>query len=203
MEKQVYVNRLIGISNKRFKTFLQPINPYRIGLKKWVRGSCLEVGCGIGRNLGYLNNPDNLGIDLNEHAVSKSRSLGHQAITTEHFESRRADLPKFDNLLFSHVLEHMDYASAVKLIESYLPALNESGAICIICPQERGFASDPTHVEFMNIEKLTSVIKECGLVVHRSFSYPLPRLFGRLFIYNEFVMIVGKTGALVPDSTKS
>ena len=189
MEEQEYVSRLIGISNKRFKTFLQPINPYRIGLKQWVKGNCLEVGCGIGRNLGYLGNPHNLGIDINEHAVTKSRALGHHAITVETFESTRASLPKFDNLLFSHVLEHMDRASSTELVQSYLPALSESGAICIICPQERGFASDPTHVEFMNIEKLTSVIEECGLFVHRSFSYPFPKMFGKLFIYNEFVII--------------
>ena len=189
MEQQIYVDRLIKISSKRYKSLLQPINPYRICLRKCVRGSCLEVGCGIGRNLGYLDNPYNLGIDINEHAVSRSRSLGHQAITTEYFESIRNETPKFDNLLFSHVLEHMDHASAVELIQSYLPALTESGAICIICPQERGFASDPTHVEFMNIEKLTSVIEECGLVAHRAFSYPLPKIFGNLFVYNEFVMV--------------
>lgn len=190
MEQQIYVDRLIKISSKRFKSLLQPVNPYRICLKKWVRGSCLEVGCGIGRNLGYLDNPYNLGIDINEHAVSKSRSLGHQAITAEYFESIRKELPKFDNLLFSHVLEHMDHASAIELIQSYLPALSEFGAICIICPQERGFASDPTHVEFMNIEKLTNIIESCGLVLDCSISFPLPKIFGRIFIYNEFVLIV-------------
>ena len=189
MEDQGYVNRLMGISNKPFKTFLQPVNPYRIGLKRWVKGSCLEIGCGIGRNLGYLGNSRNLGIDINEHAVAKCRTLGHQAITSETFEYTRAELPKFDNLLFSHVLEHMDRASSIELIQSYLPALSEFGAVCIICPQERGFASDPTHVEFKNIENLVSEIEECGLVVHRSFSYPLPKIFGNLFIYNEFVII--------------
>ena len=193
MEDQVYINRLMGISNKPFKTFLQPINPYRIGLKRWVKGSCLEIGCGIGRNLGYLDNPRNLGIDINEHAVAKCRALGHQAITAETFEYTHAEVPKFDNLLFSHVLEHMDRASSIKLIQSYLPALSEFGAVCIICPQERGFASDPTHVEFKNIENLVSEIEECGLVVHRSFSYPLPKIFGNLFIYNEFVIIAKRT----------
>ena len=189
MEDQGYVNRLMGISNKPFKTFLQPVNPYRIGLKRWVKGSCLEIGCGIGRNLGYLGNPHNLGIDINEHAVAKCRTLGYQAITAETFESTRTELPKFDNLLFSHVLEHMDCASSIKLIQSYLPSLSDFGAVCIICPQERGFASDPTHVEFKNFENLAGEIEDCGLVVHRSFSYPLPRIFGNLFIYNEFVII--------------
>ena len=190
MYEQNYVNKLMAISNKPFKTFLQPVNPYRIGLKRRIKGNCLEVGCGIGRNLGYLANPDNLGIDINEHAVAKCRALGHQAITTETFELTREKLPKFDNLLFSHVLEHMDRATSIKLIQSFLPALSEFGAVCIICPQERGFTSDLAHhVEFKNFENLASEIEECGLVVDRSFSFPLPRIFGKMFIYNEFVVI--------------
>jgi SAM-dependent methyltransferase len=189
MEDPDYVRRLIGISDKRLKRFLQPFNPYRINLRRWVSGSCLEIGCGIGRNLNYLANPENIGVELNQTAADYCNSIGHRVYTTNVFSDATNQLPKFDNLLFSHVLEHMNAEEAVRLISSYLHHLKDDGRIVIICPQMRGFISDQTHIEFMDFAKLSMITSQCSLRIERSFSHPLPRIFSRVFVYNEYVVI--------------
>jgi hypothetical protein len=64
----------------------------------------------------------------------------------------------------------------------------------LITPQERGFASDPTHVEFVDFAALREVTVAIELRPLRSFSFPFPRALGRLFIYNEFVSVSLKAG---------
>ena len=189
MDDSDYVQRLVSISNRKTKRYLQVVNPYRINLRRWIRGSCLEIGCGIGRNLTYLSNPNNVGVDTNHSAVSHCRSIGHTVYTNTDFTESPNSSSEFDNILFSHVLEHMNSDQAVDLICLYKSNLNHNGRVVIICPQLRGFQSDPTHVEFLNFEKLEAIVLRCNLVVEKSFSHPFPRIFSRLFIYNEFVVI--------------
>ena len=55
----------------------------------------------------------------------------------------------------------------------------------LITPQERGQRSDETHVRLMDVAALTSLVQQCGLMIERISSFPLPRPFGRWFIYNE------------------
>jgi hypothetical protein len=61
--------------------------------------------------------------------------------------------------------------------------------VLVLTPQEAGFRSDPTHVEYMDFEKVEAVLSGAGLEVERRYSFPLPRLAGALFKYNEFVTI--------------
>jgi len=89
----------------------------------------------------------------------------------------------------SHVLEHMSQRQARSLICTYLPYLRRSGRVVIITPQERGYLADPTHVEFLDFERLQSLSYSTGLVLVQQYSFPLPRWSGRLFPYNEFVVV--------------
>ena len=72
---------------------------------------------------------------------------------------------------------------------TYLPHLGAGGRVVLITPQERGQRSDPTHVRLMDAPALAELADKCGLVVERISSFPLPRHFGRWFIYNETVTI--------------
>lgn len=58
----------------------------------------------------------------------------------------------------------------------------------MITPQERGYRSDDTHVEFLDFDALRQIAESLGLRVERSYSFPFPRWAGRLFKYNEFVL---------------
>jgi len=61
--------------------------------------------------------------------------------------------------------------------------------VVLICPQERGFASDPTHTVFVDQPALAALAEELGLRTQRQYSFPLPRRAGKLFTYNEFVTV--------------
>ncbi len=77
----------------------------------------------------------------------------------------------------------------LSLLRTHLPFLRSGAQLILITPQEVGFRSDPTHVEFMDLAFLRAVAGELGLLTVRDFSFPFPRSVGRVFIYNEFVSV--------------
>jgi hypothetical protein len=77
----------------------------------------------------------------------------------------------------------------VALLRQYLTYLKPGGRIVAITPQEAGYRSDPTHVEFMDWEKMADVLESLRVQVVQQYSFPLPRVFGFLFKHNEFITI--------------
>jgi len=184
-----YTARLTALQQVWWKRVLPVQAPYRWNLRRLDLGFTLELGCGIGRNLDHLRG-NAVGLDHNEASVRVARSRGFEALTTEEFATSRFARPHvFDSVLCAHVLEHMTREEAVDLLRTYLPHLRPGGKLVLITPQERGFASDVSHVEFLDEEALAQIIRELQLSVARSGSFPFPRSFGGLFVYNEFVVV--------------
>jgi len=181
-----YAERLRRKQTVWWKRLLPVQAPYHWNLRRQDLGRTLDIGCGLGRNLGVLPS-GSVGVDHNAEMVAFARSLGHEAYTVEAFlDSERAVPGGFDGLLIAHVIEHMERDQAVQLLRDYLPFVRPGGRVFLVCPQERGYASDPTHVWFAQDLDLAELIGTLGLEVGRSFSFPFPRIAGRLFIYNEF-----------------
>jgi cyclopropane fatty-acyl-phospholipid synthase-like methyltransferase len=152
-------------------------------------GKTLDVGCGAGRNLQTLNR-ESIGIDHNSVMIESCRKRGMNAHTTEAWNQIQTQyLGTFDSILFSHVAEHMTQAQFQELLGSMLPLLKQNGRVLIICPQEKGYSTDSTHVEFMDFAKIDEVFQGVGIKTFRQYSFPFPRLMGSLFPYNEFVSI--------------
>lgn len=184
-----YAERLRRLERRGVKRFVDVQAPYRWNLQRLRLGRVLDVGCGLGRNLAHLG-PDSVGVDHNADSIRIARDRGFTAFTVEEFAKSPFATPgSFDGLLYAHVLEHMDRASGLRLLQTYLPYLTATGRICMITPQQRGYASDPTHVRYIDLDELRSLVHDLGWQVERAFSYPFPRTFGRLFTYNEFVMV--------------
>lgn len=184
-----YAARLAGLQEARWKRVLDVQAPYRWFLRRLRLGRTLDVGCGVGRNLENLGGRA-VGVDHNADAVRACRARGFEAYTVDEFAASPAAHPaSYDALLFAHVLEHMHRAAAVGLVQEYLPYLRRSGRLVCITPQERGHASDATHVEFMDFDALREVVTACGATVDRTRSFPFPRIAGRWFTYNEFVVV--------------
>ena len=61
-----------------------------------------------------------------------------------------------------------------------VPALRASagGKVALMAPQEAGFRSDPTHVEYMDLARLRQHLDAHGLVCERAYSFPFPRMRG-------------------------
>ena len=177
-----------------WKRLLHVQAPYHWNLRRQGLGRTLDVGCGIGRNLSVLP-PGSIGVDHNTEAVALARSMGHEAYTVSQFmDGELAVLGAFDGMLVSHVVEHMEREQALTLIRDYLPFLRPGGRVFLVCPQERGFASDPTHIWFAQDFDLEGLVGTLGLELERSFSFPFPRRVGKLFIYNEFGVIARVPG---------
>jgi 2-polyprenyl-3-methyl-5-hydroxy-6-metoxy-1,4-benzoquinol methylase len=184
-----YANRLKRLGGVWWKRILPVQAPYGWHIRRLHLGRTLDVGCGAGRNLKHLRGLG-IGVDHNRHLVEAARGRGLEAYTPQEFRSSPRTTPKsYDSLLFAHVLEHMTGAEAKALVDAYLPFIRPGGRLVVFTPQERGFAADPTHVEFLDFERVQSLCSEAGLEVERSYSFPLPRWAGRLFPYNEFVVI--------------
>jgi len=184
-----YADRLRTLQSRRWKQWVDVQAPYRWFLRRLRLGRTLDVGCGIGRNLANLGG-DAVGVDHNADAVARCRAAGFAAHTTAGFpDSADARAGTYDALLFSHVLEHMDRARAAALVAEYRPYLRPGGRIVMITPQERGYASDATHVEFHDLDGLRAIADDLGLAVEQTRSFPFPRIAGRIFTYNEFVVV--------------
>jgi 2-polyprenyl-3-methyl-5-hydroxy-6-metoxy-1,4-benzoquinol methylase len=180
-----YAERLQRLSGRWWKRFVP--NPYRWNVRRLATGRVLDVGCGIGRCLDFVR-PRGVGVDPNATAVAVCRDHRHEAYEPDEFAAQHP-LRQFDTLLCSHVLEHLDESTGVELIRRYLPHIVTGGRVVVITPQDRGQRSDATHVRMMDVDALISLANQCGLGVERMVSFPLPRLFGRWFIYNETVMV--------------
>jgi len=184
-----YAQRLHRIGDVWWKRALNVQAPYRAHLRRLELGFVLDVGCGIGRNLSHLDG-NGVGVDHNTEAVANVRSMGYQAYTADEFhQSTHATPGTFDSLLISHVLEHMPRADAVKLVKEYTPYVKPGGKVVFITPQERGYASDATHVDFVGFDEAAEIAAQAGLVVDKQYSFPLPRAAGKVFTYNEFVLL--------------
>jgi len=152
------------------------------------------VGCGIGRNLRHL---DGVGVDHNQESVELARHRGCTAHTPDAFlASADAQPGSFDSLLFAQVVEHMTHGEAVDLLGAYVGFLRPAGRVVLIAPQEAGYRSDDTHVEFMDFAGLGRILSAHGMATERAYSFPFPRAVGRFFPHNEFV-VVGRS----PDAS--
>ncbi|NBO39898.1 class I SAM-dependent methyltransferase [bacterium] len=150
----------------------------------------MDIGCGIGRNLKNLDG-NGVGLDHNPNSVSLCRLRGFQAFTPEDFRtSNFSRLERFDSILVAHVLEHLNYQEQKNLLLEYLPYLKKGGKVVLVTPQERGYASDSTHVSFVTNKEMSQLASELGLEVIKDYSFPFPRSFGKIFIYNEFVLVL-------------
>jgi len=188
-----YADRLERLAGARWKRWLDVQAPYRWNLRRLARGRTLEVGCGIGRNLAHLP-AGSAGIDPNPHAVAAARRHGLAAFEPDVFLRSPLAVGRFDSLLFAHVLEHLRLAQAEALVAEHFGFLRPGGKLVLIAPQEAGFRSDPTHVAFLDFAALEALLAHVGCQRLHAYSFPFPRLAGRFFPHNEFVVVGRRPG---------
>jgi 2-polyprenyl-3-methyl-5-hydroxy-6-metoxy-1,4-benzoquinol methylase len=190
-----YTRRLVRLESSWWKRALDVQRPYRWHLRRLRLGFVLDVGCGLGRNLLNLVKlgGSGVGVDHNVESVAAARARQLTAYTPEEFAASSYARPgRFDSLLLSHVVEHLYFDDALALVRQYLPYLRSGGQVVFITPQEAGHASDPTHVLFTDLPALERLAGALQLVPVRGYSFPFPRPAGKVFKYNEFVLLARK-----------
>ena len=184
-----YAQRLVRLASRRWKERLDVQRPYRWNVRRLNLGRVLDIGCGIGRNLAHLDG-NAVGVDHNAASISTARARGLTAFTTEEFAASDFARPgAFDSLLMAHLAEHVSREVLLEVVGQFLPHLRPRGRLVFICPQERGWRTDPTHVRFVDLHELEVTAGLLDADVQKAFSFPLPRAAGGLFTYNEFVVV--------------
>lgn len=189
-EKTGYTERLRRLEGQRWKRLLDVQAPYRWNVRRlFGERQVLDLGCGIGRNLAHLR-PNGVGVDHNPDSVAECRRRGLTAFTPKEFHRSEYAAPgRFGGLLAAHLIEHMPRAKAIDLLGEYTSSLAAGATVVFICPQERGYATDRTHVAYTDFDGLGEVAEALGFTPRRRISFPLPRAAGRWFPYNEFVLV--------------
>jgi SAM-dependent methyltransferase len=190
-EEADYAARLGKLESIWWKRWLDVQRPYRRHLRGLSLGFVLDIGCGLGRNLINLGGRGaGIGVDHSAAAVEAARARGLEVFLPDAFQSSGyAQAGRFDALLFSHILEHLRSDEAQSLLSRYRPYVRSGGRVVLITPQEAGFRSDSTHVQLMDLDALGRISRACGLEVDKAYSFPFPRIVGRVFKYNEFVVL--------------
>jgi SAM-dependent methyltransferase len=188
-----YAQRLHGF-DRGWRRLLDVQRPYRWNIRRLGLGFVLDVGCGVGRNLLHLGGKEaGVGVDHSAASVELARARGLEVFTPEGFAASPFARPgRFDTLLLAHVVEHMRFAQAGALLQEHLGYVKPGGKVVLIVPQEAGFRSDTTHVEFFRKESLQRLAEACGLTAERAYSFPFPSAVGKLFPHNETILVARK-----------
>lgn len=107
--------------------------------------SLLDVGFGQGKyldlakSIGYKT----FGVDVNHSYINQSKDNGHECFHISELE--KIDT-RFDVILMSHIVEHLQYSEIISVIEKYISLLCDNGILIIASPVlgER-FYYDITH----------------------------------------------------------
>jgi SAM-dependent methyltransferase len=184
-----YTDGLLYRQSAWWKKFFNVQYPYKYNIQSLKPGFVLDIGCGIGRNLLHLNG-NGIGIDHNPTSIEVSKSRGLKAYTVDDFLKSTYNKPEtFDSILLAHVAEHMTGDDFITLLKQYVHLLKDDGRIIVITPQEKGFKSDDTHVQFMDFVTVKDLLKEIDFNTNRQYSFPFPRVVGYFFKFNEFVSV--------------
>ena len=136
-------------------------------LTKFLKGSTLDIGCGIGDMLGFR--PNTVGVDINPHNVAFCKEYGHDA------QFMLPDLlpfrdTSFDSVLLDNVLEHI--AEPTPLLAEIHRVLRPQGVVVIGVPGIRGQASDSDHKVFYDEAALADTADKNGFEVMNVFHMP-------------------------------
>ncbi|MCJ7507159.1 MAG: class I SAM-dependent methyltransferase [candidate division Zixibacteria bacterium] len=168
-----------------FGSTIESVRSYQRGFIKYFQGChrVLDLGCGRGVFLKLLTESgiEGVGVDLCPEAVALCKRQGFKNVYKQDIltylknqfskESthRKQD---FDGIFCSHLIEHLDFASATELLDLCYQVLNPKGRIVVITPNPESpkvmgliFWLDPTHVRPYPLPLLVSMLKKSGFKI--------------------------------------
>ena len=168
---------------------------YLTKARSYVRGRALDLGCGIGELLSSLPEGSK-GLEYNRDTVQYCVEHGMDVSWYDGFADdwalgvvSRGD--GFQTLIISHVLEHL--ADPMTILSKLLAAAPEKGIerLLIIVPGKAGYASDATHVTFVDEGMVRGALISSGWKpAHVQYFPGNLRRIGDRFAYHELQMLL-------------
>jgi O-antigen chain-terminating methyltransferase len=137
------------------------------------RHNVLDLGCGRGEFLGLLRDAGvpATGVDSDPEAVGICRRAGYDIRQCDLFEFLEAN-GGFDGIIASHVIEHLDFPSAERLVGRCFEVLRPEGIITLVTPNPENLTAitktfwlDPTHVRPYPLDLLVELLKSAGFEI--------------------------------------
>ena len=160
-----------------------------------VQGPTIDYGCGAGQLLALLP-AGSLGLEVNPHLVAAHTQAGlsiqQWSADEQGFDLAGLDDRGFRTLIISHVLEHLPNPTAS--FSRLLRACERLGVarVVAVVPGSRGFASDTTHLTFIDSHYLVNNgwDRLPGYKLSKQRFFPLPReAGGGVYVYNEMQLV--------------
>lgn len=168
---------------------------YLRSARSMISGPCLDFGCGVGELLARLP-AGSKGVEYNLVSVEHCRSRG---LEVEAYDGLADDwqltsLPpewRFESMVISHVLEHLDAPMAV--LSKLLAAAAVRGVrnVVVIVPGAAGYRIDPTHRSFVDKAMISDAGRAMtGWKITRSRYFPgNMRAIGDYFAHHELQVV--------------
>lgn len=170
-------------------------NFYLKNILKFVKGKCIDFGCGSGDLLSRL--PEgSAGTDINKSSIEYCRKNNLTAfvynVEEDNYELKLFEPCVYDTLIFSHVLEHLENATEkIRILFASAQRLNIKRVI-IVVPGIKGFAYDKTHMTYIDIDFIykNKLDKLNGYEIFHKKYFPVnSKLFSKYFTHNELVIV--------------
>lgn len=137
-------------------------------LVRHLKGSALDIGCGLGDMLAYRANTT--GVDINPHTVDYCKANGLDAQLMQPNQLPFQNMV-FDSVLLDNVLEHIENPN--KLLEEIGRVLKVDGTLLIGVPGELGWLSDSSHKVNYNEHSLKQCLSNSRFECLKIFYTPL------------------------------
>lgn len=136
-------------------------------LRSHLKGRILDVGCGLGDMLAYLN--DAVGVDINAQAVKWCADRGLNARLMEQ-DILPFATSTFSSVILDNVLEHI--ADPSSLLAEIRRVLRPHGVALVGVPGIRGFVYDPDHKVYYDERRLVDRLNVAGFTHSATFFMP-------------------------------
>lgn len=175
----------------RYRNFKSEFR-YKYARKFMKGGTILDIGCGNGRSLGFLNDFKIVGVNCEDDYTNDAREYNKEYKNMKFFTMKvpplkfKADM--FDNVILSEVFEHLPVKDAPNVIKEIYRVLKKGGILYLTTPNannqhnkfhfyknEQLYDSN-IHQKEYTPEELKEIVEKAGFKIVRASGYYIPVL---------------------------
>jgi 2-polyprenyl-3-methyl-5-hydroxy-6-metoxy-1,4-benzoquinol methylase len=144
-------------------------------LRRQKPGKILDLGCGMGWFMSVLSKKWNkVGVDCSKFALKNASNFCYTILSDVLSYTKKCN-EKYDYILMSHVIEHLD--NPVLVIKNLKKLLKKNGQLILETPDFDSPAArlfnnrfrlliDPTHISLFTLDSLSRLLRDSGYKIN-------------------------------------